>query len=239
MKTKKTSLILILTMVGLFLSNTEMFAQQAADQLYEKALYLEEAKGQLQDAINIYNKIVETRDADQSVKAKALLHMGLCYEKLGMKEATKAYQRLVNTCPDQTEMVALAKARLAALGGTGGTGGVVTRRVLADASGAGGALPVVLTADGKYINHIDNNTGDVIQFEVASGQSRRITNMGPWSKTERLEKYQAFSRDGKQIAYDSYTKDVGTQLRIRNLDGSGLRTLYSEKDSYFRPLDWS
>ena len=239
MKTKKTSLILILTMVGLFLSNTEMFAQQAADQLYEKALYLEEAKGQLQDAINIYNKIVETRDADQSVKAKALLHMGLCYEKLGMKEATKAYQRLVNTFPNQTEMVALANARLAALGGPGGERGLVTRRVLTDASGVDG----VLTPDGKYIRSLDRETGDVVQFEVASGQTTRIKNRGAWSDTEKTLEDQVFSRDGKQIAYNaevlSDAKDWSFPLRIRNLDGSGFRTLYSEKNSYIVPLDWS
>jgi len=79
----------------------------------------------------------------------------------------------------------------------------------------------------------------VVQFEVASGQTRRITNGGPWSETEKSYENQAFSRDGKQIAYNSYTKDWVPQLRIRNLDGSGLRTLYSEKDSYVLPLDWS
>ena len=48
MKTKKTSLILILTMVGHILSSPEIFSQQTADQLYEKALYIEEAKGEMQ-----------------------------------------------------------------------------------------------------------------------------------------------------------------------------------------------
>jgi Tol biopolymer transport system component len=97
-----------------------------------------------------------------------------------------------------------------------------------------------LTADGKYISHIDGDTGDMIQFEVASGQTSRITNRGPWSETEKGSGAdQVFSRDGKQIAYESRTKDNVPQVRIRNLDGSGLRTLYSEKDSHVRPLDWS
>jgi Tol biopolymer transport system component len=34
-------------------------------------------------------------------------------------------------------------------------------------------------------------------------------------------------------------KDSVPQLRVRNLDGSGLRTLYSEKGYDVRPLDWS
>lgn len=79
METKKTGLILILTMVGLFLSGTEIFPQQ---------------------------------DADQSLQAKALLHIGMCYEKLGMQEAVKAYERLVNNFPAQKNEVALARERL-------------------------------------------------------------------------------------------------------------------------------
>jgi beta-lactamase regulating signal transducer with metallopeptidase domain/Tol biopolymer transport system component len=120
-------------------------------------------------------------------------------------------------------------------------GGLVARRVLTDASGVGG----VLTPDGKYISNIDGGTGDVVQFEVASGQRSRITNKGPWNETEKTLDVadQAFSRDGKQIAYNaevlSDAKECLFHLRVRNLDGSGLRTLYSDKDSYVAPLDWS
>jgi Tol biopolymer transport system component len=112
--------------------------------------------------------------------------------------------------------------------------GMVIRRVLADASGVGG----VLTADGKYIRGLDWRTGDVVQYEVASGQTSRITNTVPWGKTERYSQYQQrmFSRDGKQIAYES---KWDPQLQIRNLDGSGLRTLCSDKGFNVLPLDWS
>jgi Tol biopolymer transport system component len=213
---------------------------QTPEQLYQKGLMKEEGEGALQDAINFYNQIANNSNADKSLQAKALLHIGMCYEKLGMKEATKAYQRLVNTCPDQTEMVALAKGRLAALGGSGGTGGLVTRRVLADASGVDGFL----TPDAKYIRSMDQGTGfmdygtgDVVQFEVASGQKSRIKYRGPKSETKYPIEFQVFSRDGKQIAYNS-VKDSVLPLQIRNLDGSGLRILYSDKD-YVQPLDWS
>jgi len=116
MKMNKTCLILILTIAGLFLSGTEVLSQQAAGQLYEKALYLEEAKGELQGAIDLYNRIAENRSADQSFQAKALLHMGLCYEKLGKQEAVKSYQRLVNNFPAQKNEVAIARERLALSG---------------------------------------------------------------------------------------------------------------------------
>src|SRR4030042_968472 len=173
---------------------------------------------------------------DRPVAAKTLYHLGLVNEKMGKQKASEYFTRLVNTYPDQTEMVALAKERLAAVGSPVSTGGLVTRRVLTDASGIGGAL----SADGKYIRSIERETGDMVQFEVASGQRTRITNRGAWSETDKSYEYQAFSRDGKQIAYNSYTKDGVPQVRIRNLDGSGLRTLYSEKGvANALPLDWS
>ena len=132
--------------------------------------------------------------------------------------------------PVAPQVTGVSATETASLGG-----GLVARRVLADASGLG----EVLTADGKYICHLDWDTGDMVQFEVASGQTRRITNKGGAGAKEAPYEYQAFSRDGKQIAYDWYTKDSVPQLRVRNLDGSGLRTLYSEKGYDVRPLDWS
>jgi Tol biopolymer transport system component len=209
--------------------------QDKAEVALRAAMEKETVEGDVKGAIAQYNKILAQKATPRPVAARALFQVGQCQEKLGQAEARKAYERLVKEYGDQTEIAAQARVRLAALGGPGGAGGLVARRVLTDASGVGG----VLTADGKYIRGIDWDTGDVVQFEVASGQRSRITNRGPWSETDKSLEDQAFSRDGKQIAYNPYTKDWDPQLRIRNLDGSDLSTLYSEKDSYVRPFDWS
>jgi len=111
--------------------------------------------------------------------------------------------------------------------------GMTTRRVLADAAQAKGFM----SADGRYISHLDLDTGDVIQFDVASGQTSRIANRGPWSEADKSYEHLAFSRDGTQIAYDIATWDY--ELRIRNLDGTGLRTLYALRGAYFDSMDWS
>jgi Tol biopolymer transport system component len=201
--------------------------------LFEKAKFAMETKGDLNSAIKLFNEIIKKYPGEREYAAKSQLYIGLCYEKLGNAEARTAYERVVRDFADQSEIVAQARVRLAALGGPGGAGGLVARRVLTDASGVRG----VLTADGKYIRYMDRGTGDVVQFEVASGQTSRITNRGPWGERENYVEGQAFSRDGKQIAYDRFTKDGSPQLRIRNLDGSGLRTLYSESAS--QAFDWS
>jgi len=219
-------------------------AAQKGDQaevLLQAATNKQLMEGKLEEAIQLYKKILTGRPSNRAVAAKALLQMGQCYEKLGetqAQEARKAYQRIARDFADQAEIVAQARVRLAALGGPGAARGLVARRVLTDASGVG----EVLTADGKYISDIDRDTGDVVQFEVASGQTRRITNRGPWTQSDKFHDYHVFSRDGKQIAYNTAgrtaAKDWVFPVHIRNLDGSGLRTLYSEKD-YVKPLDWS
>jgi Tol biopolymer transport system component/TolA-binding protein len=115
MKPKKTILFLILLAAGLFLTNHEIFPQQTANQLYEKALYLEEARGELQGAIDIYIQLAENQEAAQSLKAKALLHMGMCYEKLGSEKARQAYRDVINRYPQQTEETAIARERMTSL----------------------------------------------------------------------------------------------------------------------------
>ena len=89
--------------------------QQSAEQLYQSGIYKEEVEGELEKAVEIYEKILEDFPQNKATAAKALYHIGLCYEKLGNKEAQKAYQRLVKEYPGQIQEVNLAKERLASL----------------------------------------------------------------------------------------------------------------------------
>ena len=92
-----------------------MYSQQTADQLYEKALYLEEAKGDMQGAIDLYQQIIKQYPGNRQVVAKALLHAGFCYEKLGLKEAQQVYRRVINDYSENKNEVSMARARLASL----------------------------------------------------------------------------------------------------------------------------
>lgn len=89
--------------------------QQTAGELYEKALYYEEAQGDLQKAIDLYKKVLDQFTENREIAAKAQLHIGLCYEKLGHKEAVKAYELVVQNFADQKEPASTARARLAEL----------------------------------------------------------------------------------------------------------------------------
>lgn len=91
------------------------YIQQSAEQLYQSGLYKEEVEGELEGAIEVYERIIKDFPENESTAAKALYHIGMCYEKLGKQEAQKAYQRLIDEYPGQKQEVALAKERLARL----------------------------------------------------------------------------------------------------------------------------
>lgn len=109
------STIYFLVIMAFILGSVSPIYSQNSEQLYQKGLMKEEGEGELSEAIVLYNQIVENQDAAKSLQAKALLHIGMCYEKMGMQEATKAYQNLVNNFPRQESEVAIAKERLSHL----------------------------------------------------------------------------------------------------------------------------
>ncbi|MDO9340302.1 MAG: tetratricopeptide repeat protein [Bacteroidales bacterium] len=111
----KPILIYIILFTFLAVGSINPSMAQTPEQLYQKGLGKEEGEGALQDAISLYNQVADNSNASISLQAKALLHIGMCYEKLGMKEATKAYQRLVNNFPGQKNEVAIARERLSRL----------------------------------------------------------------------------------------------------------------------------
>ena len=110
----KTSTIIKLLALLIIMATgiTTSSYSQKPEQLFQQGLIKEEGEGSLQDAIDIYNKVAENTVAERSLRAKAQLHIGMCYEKLGMKEAQKAYQLLLREYPNQRQEVAIAKERL-------------------------------------------------------------------------------------------------------------------------------
>ncbi len=237
----KTHLFLFFLL--LLLSGSVLAQNNKASLQLTAAIYEEEVTGNLDKAVELYLNILKKYPDDRPIAAKTLYHLGLVNEKMGKQKANEYFTRLVNTYPDQTEVVTLAKAKLKALGGSASSRGLVTRRILTDASDVGN----ILSSDGKFIRGIDWETSGVNEFNIAVGENKQIANISrPFKKIQYSQyRQQVLSPDGKQIAYDSRTGwDNGMlpQLYVRNLDGSGQHSLYtgkSREDSYILPLDWS
>ena len=110
--TSKPIFILLLSIAALLFITNFSLSQQTAEQLFEKALYLEEATGELEQAIELFLQILEEFPDNREFAAKSLLHLGICYEKQGLKQARTTYQDVINKYPDRQGEVALAKERL-------------------------------------------------------------------------------------------------------------------------------
>ena len=82
---------------------------------FQQGLIKEEGEGSLLEAIEIYSEVVKDESAERSLQANAMLHMGLCYEKLGRQEASKTYRNLINNYPEQAETVKMAREKLSLL----------------------------------------------------------------------------------------------------------------------------
>lgn len=111
---KRTSILIVL-LLSLPLGIGGVTWQSGYD-LFQKALLLERADGKLQEAIVLYQRIVKEFQ-DESLAARAQLQIGVCYEKLGLREARTAYQTVIDKYPRQQEEVKAAKERIAQLAG--------------------------------------------------------------------------------------------------------------------------
>ena len=80
--------------------------------LFEKAKYTMETKADLQEAITLFESLITSYPDKKEYAAKAQFNIGFCYEKLGLREAQKAYQKVLDNYPEQEQEIALAKERL-------------------------------------------------------------------------------------------------------------------------------
>ena len=117
MKIKQFTLILAVA--------TALLAQP--DVQLQRAMRMETLDGNLKGAIAQYEALA--RSSDRTVAAKALVRMGLCYEKLGSAEARKAYERALREFPGEAESAAPARARLAQMAGAANESGSLSSRL--------------------------------------------------------------------------------------------------------------
>ena len=208
-------------------------SQESAEELFEKAFYYEDVQGDLQKAIELYKQILQQFPESREIAAKAQLHIGLCYEKLGLQEAPKAYQKVLDDFPEQKEAVKIAQEKLSVLQSakpaiTRMSTDFTIRKILSGvADGLGEISP-----DGRYISYIDWNTGDLAIQDLTSGKKRRLTNKGTWLTSDAMAFQSRWSPDGKHIVFDWWDwNDPGfVGIRVIQSDGSKLRDLFRLKN---------
>jgi hypothetical protein len=173
--------------------------------VFEQALAKERVDGNLSEAIKLYERVVTDFAADRALASRALMQVGLCYEKLGRDEAVRTYEQLVRDFADQTETVAQAKARLTALVKAPAAVTSPARRLVWD--GADGAPapanPGRLTRDGKTLLRYDNRQRGWELFDPTTGTVRQLTSEGPSPQEAILSGFLTeLSPDGRRIAVE-------------------------------------
>jgi hypothetical protein len=217
--------------------------QQSAEEIYQTALLKKEAEGDLSGAIKLFQDIIARFPDKRDVAAKAQLHIGLCYEKMGTAEAEKAFQKVIDNYPEQSDAVREAKEKLSlliraqALVKTGDSE-LRLRQVWA------GPLVDILGAvspNGRYLSFVDWMTGDLAVRDLVSGKNRRLTNKGSWQQSREFALFSKWAPDSRRIVYQWYNKDEIFELRVIDIQDPTPRVLYQppKKDDYVHPLDCS
>jgi Tol biopolymer transport system component len=177
----------------------------------ETAMQAETVDGDLKTAIEQYKKIIGKVHASREVVAKALVRLGMCYERQGNAEARKQYERVVRDYVDQTEAVAQARMRLGnRFAGAQGprpvwTGPFVDNRVS-------------LSGDGRYLSYVGEKQALVVR-DLVSGTDRVIVS----ERRGRDDLLRApISQDGRQIA-DTVIVGDHFELRVMPLGGSAAQ----------------
>jgi tetratricopeptide (TPR) repeat protein len=99
-----------LLLAGLVASLVLGQALEAAtlEEEYQSALMAEKGKGDLKEAIRLYKKVVEQAPPEGegvALAARAQIRIGICEEKLGLKKAREAYQKVAEEFSDQPQVV--------------------------------------------------------------------------------------------------------------------------------------
>ena len=213
-------------------------ADKAREQTLQRAIDLMESKGDLAKAMPLFEDAA--RSSDRAVAARALLYLGQAQERQGTEKARATYQRIVKEFSNQTETVAAAQKRLAALGGPG-TSGVLAKRLLCAECGDSDAD---FSSDGRLMVFTSWDTGDLAIRDMSTGKVKRLlAKPGTWKDSPADCDNPVFSRDLRQIVYqwDPNEKDQNVQLRIMpNEPGAKARILVDNPEyTWYNPTAWS
>jgi Tol biopolymer transport system component len=233
----KTRIFLIIAIV--FLNSSLSAQEKKASVQLTTAIYEEEVTGNLDKAAELYLDILKKYPDDRPVAAKTLYHLGLINEKMGRQKASEYFTQLIKTYPDQTDMVVLAKSRLAALdiGPVARSTGITIRQVW---SGPDVDIYGTPSPDGIYLSYTDWETGDLVIRDLSTGIINRLTNKGSFDNSDEYAFMSSWSPDSKQIVYGWYNGNDYYDLRIIGLDGSKPRILYSNNEvKWIYTYDWS
>ncbi len=245
---KKLSIMTVILTLMVF-SFGSLAVQNGYD-LFQKALAKERAEGNLEEAIALYQKVIET-SKDESLAAKAQLRIGICYEKLGQEKAKlaqEAFQKVLENYPKEVEAVKVAREKLS---------GLLRAQALLEKDGRGMSIrhllnPLkggeevgfgrVISPDGQYLAYFDYNIGAVAVYELMTGKKRILKSKVAKDEPSGESWSFIWSPDSKSLLCNwwQHPDFHWFDLRLIRNDGTEQRTLFcSDEYEDVYPMDWS
>ena len=215
-------------------------AGQSGYDLLQKALVAERAAGNLQQAIELYDRVVREFPQDRTLAARALVRMAECYQKLGDSRARAIYERVVREYGDQAEAATAARDRLREQEPKQAT---VPGDRLVWGPGREVDLFGTVSPDGRFLTYVDwLGAANVVVRDLVTGTDRAITN-NTRDVRHGDASWSVISRGGDQVAY-SWQPAVGDgyELRVVPFDGTSAASrllLRRNERGGLRPFDWS
>ena len=203
----------------------------------QAAMTKEQVDGDLKTAIAAYQKIAADKSAPRDVRAKALLHLAGCYEKLG-QQAQNVYQQIVRDFADQPAATQ-ARVRLAALTQADhpAAPATMTQRKIERPLGRMGGRDT----DGHRAVYYDKTTGELIYGDLA-GKSNRV--IFKTAKPDNQSTGTSWplgwfpSRDFSMVGLQIPKSGKPETYAVVNTDGTGYREIAS-LDGFNGCWNWS
>src|SRR5215510_7320078 len=112
----------ILLAIVVALGACAMLSAQTPQELFNQALVQERAAGNLEQAIQLYQRVARESSNDRSLAVQALMGAARSFQKLGQTEQSRSlYQQVARLYPEQREQAAIARESLADTGIVQGT----------------------------------------------------------------------------------------------------------------------
>ena len=243
---KKPVILTALLMIAAFALGS-LALQNGHDQ-FQKALAKERSEGNLEEAIALYQKVID-ETKDESLAAQAQLRIGICYEKLGREKAKlaqEAFQKVVDKYPTQTDTVKTAKEKLTLLlraqSVIGKEAGGLSMRFLL----RGQEAEAQVSPDGRLVAYFDYDEGSMAIHDLSTGKSRLLKSTSKNEGTGECWSFRWSARgDALVCSWWQWLGPPGehagrwTDLRIVPVNDSGPRVLVRGdfEDAYV--YDWS
>jgi Tol biopolymer transport system component len=224
----------IFVLAALVLAPADLAVQssQSADALFGAALHHEEVEGDYEKAIETYKKLLAEFSDNRPLAARAQFRIGVCYEKLGLEEAEKAFQKVLDNFPDQKEAVKQAREKLSLL---------QKARAIVEKEDQGikmTKIPInrekyysyTISPDGKKLANLTRES-DIWITDIASGEEVQITHTG-------LEAWFSWAPDSQKLV------SLGGGLKLVSVQGGTPKILIESADimkehGTILPTSWS